>query len=88
MANLYANVAQLSRDEDIAKVFDMVTADAARQLGVAYGLTEGAPATIVLLEANGARAAMREIARVLTGWKDGLKSFDNGRTQIFRRSPG
>ena len=88
MANLYANVAQLSRDEDIAEVFDMVTAHAALQLGVAYGLAEGAPATIVLLQANGAGAAVREIARVLTGWKDGLKTFDNGRTHIFRRSPG
>lgn len=87
MANLYANVAQLSRDEDVGQVFDMVTAHAARQLGVTHGLTEGAPATIVLLEAGGARAAVREVARVLTGWKDGVKSFDNGRTQIFRRTP-
>ncbi len=40
MANLYANVAQLSRDEDIAQVFEMVTADAARQLGVSHGLSK------------------------------------------------
>ena len=88
MANLYANVAQLSRDEDIAQVFDMVTANPARLMGKLYGLEEGAPATIVLLEAGGAAAAAREVARVLTGWKDGVKSFDNGRTRIFRPSAG
>ncbi len=84
MANLYANVAQLSRDEDIAQAFDMVAANPARQLGVTYGLEEGAPATLVLLEADGAKASLREIARVRTGWKDGVRSFDNGRTHIFR----
>ena len=84
MANLYANVAQLSRDEDIAQVFDMVTASPARQLGAAYGLAEGGPATVVLLDADSAKAAVREVGRVLAGWKDGVKSFDNGRSRIFR----
>lgn len=84
MANLYANVAQLSRDEDVARVFDMVAANPARQMGAGYGLAEGAPATIVLLEADGAKAAVREVARVLTGWKDGVRTFDNGRTRLFR----
>lgn len=88
MANLYANVAQLSRDEDVGQVFDMVAANPARQLGKLHGLAEGAPATIVLLDAGGAKAAVREIARVLTGWKNGVRSFDNGRTQIFRPSVG
>src|SRR6185437_9995358 len=41
MANLFANVAQLSRDEDVRAAFDMVTSDAARLLGIPYGLTEG-----------------------------------------------
>lgn len=84
MANLYANVAQLSRDEDVALVFDMVTANPARQLGAPYGLFEGGPATIVLLDAVGSRSSVREIARVITGWKDGVRSFDNGRVRVFR----
>ena len=88
MANLYANVAQLSRDEDVGQVFDMVAANPAKQLGWLHGLAEGAPATIVLLDAGGAKAAVRQIARVLTGWKNGVRSFDNGRTQIFRPSVG
>ena len=84
MANLFANVAQLSRDADVTQVFDMVTANPARQLGAPYGLYEGGPATIVLLDATGSRSSVREIARVLTGWKDGVRSFDNGRTRLFR----
>ncbi|MCD2173401.1 amidohydrolase family protein [Rhizobium sp. C4] len=84
MANLFANVAQLSRDPDIAHVFDMIAANPARQLGRTHGLVEGAPATVVLLDADGAKTAVREVARVLAGWKDGVRSFDNGRTRIFR----
>ncbi|HWU63633.1 MAG TPA: amidohydrolase family protein [Ensifer sp.] len=88
MANLYANVAQLSRDEDLSQVFEMVSASPARLMGKVHGLAEGAPATLVLLDASGPRAATREISRVLTGWKDGVRTFDNGRTRIFRPSRG
>lgn len=84
MANLYANVAQLSRDADIALAFDMVGRSAARQLGVRHGLAVGEEATIVLVDASGPKAAVREIARILAGWKNGRKSFDNGRPQLHR----
>lgn len=82
MANLYANVAQLSRDSDMALAFDMVSRAPARQLGVRHGLCVGEEATIVLLDASGPNAAVREIARVVAGWKNGRKSFDNGRPQL------
>jgi cytosine/creatinine deaminase len=84
MANLYANVAQLAGDEDIAEVFAMVGASAARQLSKPHGLSIGQPATIVLLEAKDGVSAVREIARVVAGWKDGRQSFDNGRPRILR----
>ncbi len=84
MANLYANVAQLSRDEDISGVFDMVASAAARQLAAPHGLTVGGDATIILIDSDGPCAAVREIAPVITGWKSGRRSFDNGRTQVFR----
>jgi cytosine deaminase len=84
MANLFANVAQLSRDEDMALVFDMVTEVAARQLGGMRRLQVGAEATIVLLDTPGPRAAVREIARVIAGWKGGRRSFDNGRPRLYR----
>jgi cytosine deaminase len=84
MANLYANVAQVSLDADLSSTFDMVTSNAARQIGAVVGLRSGAEATIVLMDCTGPRAAVREIARVVAGWKNGRKSFDNGRPRILR----
>jgi cytosine deaminase len=84
MANLYANVAQLSRDEDMALVFNMVTEAAARQFGSVRRLEAGAEATIVLLDSPGPHTAVREIARVVAGWKSGRKSFDNGRPRLHK----
>ena len=84
MANLYANVAQLSRDAEISGVFDMVGRSAARQLGVPHGLAVGNAATIILVDAAGPRAAVREIARVVAGWKSGRPSFHNGHPEIYR----
>ncbi|WP_018897836.1 amidohydrolase family protein [Rhizobium sp. 2MFCol3.1] len=86
MANLYANVAQLSRDAEISGVFDMVARFAARQLGVPHGLTVGKEATIILIDAVGPRAAVREIGRVVAGWKSGRPSFHNGDPHIYRSS--
>ncbi|MFS8114221.1 amidohydrolase family protein [Rhizobium jaguaris] len=85
MANLYANVSQLARDEDIAWVFNMVSETAARQVGAVERLQPGGEATIVLLDSSGPCAAVREIARVIAGWKNGRKSFDNGRPRLHRR---
>ncbi|MBP1852463.1 amidohydrolase family protein [Rhizobium halophytocola] len=86
MANLYANVAQLSRDADIAAVFDMVTAAAARLVGAPHGLSVGAAADIVLLDCEGPLSAVREVAPVLCGFKRGRKSFDNGRRTLLHPS--
>ncbi len=86
MANLYANVAQLSRSEDLKAVFAMVSGSAARLMGAGHGLEIGAAADIVLLDCKDAEAAVREIAPVVRGWKQGRKSFENGRPRIFRTS--
>lgn len=84
MANLYANVAQLTLDADIAAVFAMVTSGAARLMSSPYGLAVGAQADIVLLDCDGPSAAVREAAPVVTGWKHGRRSFDNGPRKILR----
>lgn len=84
MANLYANVAQLSREEDIGCVFDMVSGSAASQLGGSGRMAVGAEATIVLLDSTGPRGAIRAIARVVAGWKNGQKTFDNGKPRLYR----
>lgn len=84
MANLYANIAQLSRDEDMSPVFDMVTGMTAGQRDGSTYLQAGDEATIVLLDSAGPGAAVREIARVIAGWKKGRKSFDNGRPMLHK----
>ncbi len=84
MANLYANVAQLSRDEDMSLAFDMVSGMAAGQRDGSTRLQAGDEATIVLLDSAGPGAAVREIARVIAGWKKGRKSFDNGRPMLHK----
>jgi cytosine deaminase len=84
IANLFANVAHLARDRDIAAVFDMVTVNAARQIGVPrYGLAVGAPADVVLIDAPDPVSAVRQVAPAVAGWKRGRKSFVCGRAQLL-----
>jgi len=75
MANLFANVAQLSRDEDIGRAFDMVTANAARLMRRNYGLEPGAPADIVVADAADPLSMIREIRQPIAGWKNGKQTF-------------
>jgi len=84
IANLFANVAHLARADDIAAVFDMVTVNAARQIGVRYGLAVGMPADVVLIDAPDPMSAVRQAAPVVAGWKGGRKSFVRGRTRLLR----
>ncbi|HBF32714.1 MAG TPA: amidohydrolase [Rhizobium sp.] len=83
MANLYANVAQLSFDADIQRVFEMVSSAGNRLLNRAAPLEVGSIATLVLLDCAGPVDAVREIARVIGGWKAGRKTFWNGRPSLF-----
>lgn len=86
MANLYANVAQLSREEDMRLAFSMVTALPDRIVNRSAGparIEVGQDATIVLLDAPEPESAVREVARVIGGWKAGRKSFWNGWPSIF-----
>ncbi|WP_337270701.1 amidohydrolase family protein [Oryzifoliimicrobium ureilyticus] len=84
MANLYANVAQLSRSEDLERVFSMVTSSAAKLMRKSYGLSPGNDATIVLLDCASSTDAVREVARAIAGWKNGKQSFWHGRPKLFR----
>lgn len=87
MANLYANVAQISRDEDLEAAFAMVAQSAARLMGQDYDISEGGRADIVLLDCNGPIEAVRTIARPIAGWKEGRKTFDAGRPRLIRPGP-
>ncbi|KQT54470.1 amidohydrolase [Aureimonas sp. Leaf454] len=84
MANLYANVLQLSREEEMAAIFDMVGSTAATLLGAGHGCRIGGPADIVLLDAAGPADAVRTVARAVRGWKAGVKTFEAGRPRLLR----
>jgi cytosine/creatinine deaminase len=84
MANLYANVLQVSRDDELNTIFSMVSDSPARILQSAYGLKVGGPADIVVLDATDPVSAIREIAPALCGWKAGRKSFSRPAPLLHR----
>lgn len=77
MANMYANVAQLSKDEELQQVYAMITEKAAELLSQRTEIKPGAPANFVILEARSAVEAIRCIAQPLAGFKNGLQTFAN-----------
>lgn len=77
MGNMYANIAQLSKDEEIETVFDMISKNAAKILSMQAKLAIGTPATLVILEAKDAVSAIRTNAQALAGFKNGKQTFCN-----------
>ncbi|MDL2402043.1 amidohydrolase family protein [Rhizobium mayense] len=83
MANLFANAAQLSRDEDVIVAFDMVATSAARLMRRDHTLKPGSPADIVILDAENACSAIREIGLPLAGWKGGRQTFSRPKPNLI-----
>lgn len=77
MGNMYANIAQLSKDEEIETVFDMIGKNAAKILSMQAKIAIGTPATLVILEAKDAVDAIRTNAQALAGFKNGKQIFCN-----------
>jgi cytosine deaminase len=76
MANLYANVAQIGTASGLEAVFDMITINAARLVGLKqYRLEIGGPATLVLFDAISGADAVARLSPAVTGWKDGRQTF-------------
>ena len=82
MANMYANIAQLSKDKEIADVFNMVSKNAAKLLSCHTEIMVGASATLVVLEAKDAIMAIRTNAQALAGFRNGRQTFCNHAAQI------
>lgn len=75
MANLFANVAHLSTDDDLAACFGMVAEVAAALIRVPHRMAVGDPATMVLLAAPDPAMAVRAIAPARAGWVRGRQTF-------------
>lgn len=84
MANLYANVCHAAGEAALGECMAMITDRAARQMGVAaYGITEGASADLVLLDATDPAAAIAELAQPLWGLKAGRTTFRRERPVLL-----
>jgi cytosine deaminase len=85
MANLYANVAQTGRLDELRACFDMVTTLPARLMNLAgYGIAVGNPADIVVLDCVDPVSAVAELAQPVLGIKRGRVSFWNSPAEINR----
>lgn len=83
MANLYANIAQVGRREDIIECFRMVTSRSAALLGLDnYGVRVGNPADLVVLDCADPASAVAEIVQPLFGFKRGRLTFSHAAAQI------
>ena len=84
MANMYANIAQLSKDDEIKEVFNMITENAAKLLSLQTEIKVGARATFVILEADSAVDAIRTNAKTLAGFKNGIQTFSDDVAVIYK----
>ncbi|HBM58583.1 amidohydrolase family protein [Salipiger marinus] len=85
MAGLYANIAQLASDAEMAETFAMITDAPAALMGRDRALVPGAPADIVLLDAPDPAMAVRMGAPVRAVWKAGRLVLDQPRAEILRQ---
>ena len=85
MANLYANLAHISRERDLCACFDMVTSLPARLMNASdYGIAVGHPADLVVLESRDPATAVAELAQPLFGLKRGRRSFTRAAATLHR----
>jgi cytosine deaminase len=78
IANLYANVAQTGRPDELQTCFDMVTTLPARLMNLKdYGIAVGNPADIVVLDCADPVSAVAELAQPVLGMKQGRVSFQH-----------
>ena len=76
IANLYANVAQIGDEPGLTECFAMITDRPAALMRLSdYGVAVGAPADLVLFEAETQAQAVAELAPALTAFKRGQRLF-------------
>ncbi len=87
-ANLALHIAQMSGHDEIATMYDLITTSAARTLNVAdrYGIEEGKPANLIILDAASPHDALRLIPARLHVIKDGrvVASTTPSRSTVHR----
>ena len=75
IANLQANVLQISQPSELRDCFDMITRRSARLLNIAdYGIAVGNPADLTVIDSASPEAAVAEIRRPLAVFKAGRQT--------------
>lgn len=83
MANLQANICQISRREHLRECFAMVTERSARLMNLPdYGIRLGNPADIVVLDATTPEQAVAEICHPLAAFKRGRRTLTRPRPML------
>jgi cytosine deaminase len=87
MANLHANVLQVSHAERIAETFEMLTTRSARLMNLKdYGIAVGNPADVVVIDAQSPKQAVAEIRPPLAAFKRGKRTVTRHRVELHRPS--
>jgi cytosine deaminase len=85
MANLQANVCQISGTERLRECFAMLTERSARLMNLKdYGIKVGNPADIVVLDAMTPEQAVAEICHPLAVFKRGKRTVTRARAELHR----
>lgn len=85
IANLYANVVQRGRDDELAACFEMLTSAPARLMGRKdHAIAPGNPADLVVLDAATPAEAIATIAPALYGFKRGRRTFTRAAPELNR----
>jgi cytosine deaminase len=85
IANLYANIAQTGRPDELQACFDMVTTLAAQLMNLKdYGIAVGNPADVVVLDCADPASAVAELAQPVLGMKRGRISFRHAPATLNR----
>jgi cytosine deaminase len=83
MANLQANVLQISRPEQLRECFSMLTDRSARILNLRdYGIVVGNPADIVVIDSDSPERAVAEIRHPIAVFKRGRRTVTRQPAQI------
>jgi len=83
MANLHANVLQVSHTQRLAECFRMLTERSARLLNLPdYGITVGNPADFVVIDAQSPEQAVAEICQPLAVFKRGRRTVTRHSAQL------
>ncbi len=85
MANLYANICQVGKRDEILECFEMITHRTAKLMRLKhYGLVVGNNADLVVIDSESTANAVAELSSPLYGFKRGRMTFKRSPVEIFK----